>query len=226
MTDDNRLSPELEALIARARQGREPTAENLARVRWRLEPLLASGAQPRRPRRLAVSAALGLAVGGASLAAAAAGAGLFGLMASPSTLPVVTAAAPSDLGSAAAPPRPAPPMASVSAPAAAVSTSPSASPRSRAGGPRPLTLAEETALLARANAATNRGDPEAALAALGAYDRQVAGGVLAEERAAARVVALCAAGRIEEARREAARFETRWPHSPQRARLRSSCVAR
>ena len=50
------------------------------------------------------------------------------------------------------------------------------------------------------------------------------GGVLREEQRAARILALCAAGRTGEAKAEAQRFLAESPRSPMAERVRSSCA--
>ncbi len=56
-------------------------------------------------------------------------------------------------------------------------------------------LAEEVALLSRAETALHNGKPAAALEILNEHERKFGNGLLAEERIAARVQALCALGR-------------------------------
>src|SRR5262249_36408651 len=68
-------------------------------------------------------------------------------------------------------------------------------------------LDAELSLLREAQGALRAGEPARALALLDAA--QPAGGALGEERDAARVLALCGAGRVDDARREAARFLAR-----------------
>ena len=52
----------------------------------------------------------------------------------------------------------------------------------------------------------------------------LAPGLDGEERAAASVLALCAAGRTSEARAAAKRFSSRWQRSPLSARVSKSCA--
>jgi hypothetical protein len=85
-------------------------------------------------------------------------------------------------------------------------------------------LAAEIDLLARVNAAVNAGEGTKALALLAEYDREFRPGILGEERAAASVLALCAAGRTTEARAAAKRFYNRWQRSPLSARVSKSCA--
>lgn len=68
------------------------------------------------------------------------------------------------------------------------------------------------------------GDPDAALQSLDALGSAQPNGALAEERLAARVVALCAAGRIDEAKAAAADFLARYPGSVQASQVRASCA--
>jgi hypothetical protein len=85
-------------------------------------------------------------------------------------------------------------------------------------------LEAETALLEKAQADLREGHPERALAALDAHDAELKGGALGEERRAARILALCAAGRSGEAKAEADRFLAASPRSPMAERVRSSCA--
>ncbi len=91
---------------------------------------------------------------------------------------------------------------------------------------RQSTLAIETTMLREAHAALRGNDPAAALAKLDELATQHPEGVLREERMAARILALCAAGRVADARTEAERFLVELPHSPQADRVRSSCALR
>jgi hypothetical protein len=99
-----------------------------------------------------------------------------------------------------------------------------------ASAPPPATLRsadslrEERALVARANAALRDGDPRAALGAVAEHARRFPDGVLAEERTATRVVALCELGRVAEADRARASFAARWPRSVHAARVHAACA--
>ena len=87
----------------------------------------------------------------------------------------------------------------------------------------PSSLAEEVHLLASAQRALNDGDPATALARLAEHGRRFPSGTMAEERDAARALALCRAGRRQEAQAAAARFLAERPTSPLAARVRASC---
>lgn len=87
-------------------------------------------------------------------------------------------------------------------------------------------LARETSLLRSARAALDAGDAERALALLGRHAQLWPEGVLAEERLATKVLALCALGRVAQARETAGELESLAPASPHLARVRSSCARR
>jgi outer membrane protein assembly factor BamD (BamD/ComL family) len=91
--------------------------------------------------------------------------------------------------------------------------------------PPSVDLAGELALLTEANAAIRRGDATQASELLRAYDQRFPAGHLAEERAAAGILALCASGHPQSAIAEARRFVERWPRSPLVARIKASCAA-
>lgn len=121
-----------------------------------------------------------------------------------------------------------------SGPAAATPTvdPKSAEPPTRATrrhGPRSAptsatSLDEELVLMRSAQQALKRGDGATALAELDALAAKHPDGVLREERLAARVLALCAAGRVDEARAAGRRFLDEMPGSVQGDRVRASCA--
>lgn len=84
-------------------------------------------------------------------------------------------------------------------------------------------LAAEAALLQRAQTAQAAGQPAAALLLLEQHAREYPAGVLTPERAALRVVALCAAGREAEGRAEAASFLRTHAGSVLAGRVRGAC---
>ncbi len=84
-------------------------------------------------------------------------------------------------------------------------------------------LRAETRELRMAQQALRAGDATRALSLLNEQDRAFQSGQLQEERAAARVLALCQSGQVNRAHAEAARFEQRWPKSALLARVRSAC---
>jgi hypothetical protein len=113
------------------------------------------------------------------------------------------------------PDKPAPPEASPAEKRAAVSPRPADS--------RSDSLAQEVAILSRAGAELHGGRAQAALTVLEEHQRKFPGGVLTQERTAARVQALCALGRTKEAQAELARLARVSPNSPHEARARKAC---
>jgi hypothetical protein len=127
-----------------------------------------------------------------------------------------------------APPEPTPPA------TVASSASPARGPARRRDTPAPpasvdppappASLEGELALLRGAQRSLKGGDGAEALAQLDALAQRYPTGVLREERLAARVLALCAAGRVEEAREAGRRFVAELPASVQAPRVRASCA--
>jgi hypothetical protein len=85
------------------------------------------------------------------------------------------------------------------------------------------TLGAETQLMRPADQALRTGDPARALELLDEHERRFPQGVLAEERSAERVTALCGLGRVDEAHAEAARFIATHADSPLVSSVRRSC---
>ncbi len=84
-------------------------------------------------------------------------------------------------------------------------------------------LAAENALIAAASSALARGDHTTALARLAEHARSFPAGQLAEERAALRIEALCAAGKHVQGRAEAKLFLRNHPGATQSARVEAAC---
>jgi hypothetical protein len=84
-------------------------------------------------------------------------------------------------------------------------------------------VAAEVLVLREAHAAMRGGQAARALALLDEHARRFPKGALGEERDAARVAALCALGRVAEARAAADRFLRASPVSPHAGRVRASC---
>jgi hypothetical protein len=61
-------------------------------------------------------------------------------------------------------------------------------------------LSEEVEILARAEVELRKGRPESALILLNEHEKKFKNGIMAEERTAARIQALCALGRVTEAK--------------------------
>lgn len=90
-----------------------------------------------------------------------------------------------------------------------------AAPRASTRAPAPAADApdRELALMQQARAALAAHDPARALRALNEHARRFPNGALAEEREGLRIAALQAAGKSDEAQRDADRFKKRYPRS-------------
>jgi hypothetical protein len=88
----------------------------------------------------------------------------------------------------------------------------------------PSTLHDEAALLQAAQRALAAQQPDQALAALGDHERRFPAGVLGEERQAAKILAYCAVGRVDEARALVRTFAHSSPRSVLIPRLTDSCA--
>lgn len=93
----------------------------------------------------------------------------------------------------------------------------------RAAGVEELGLAAEVAYMRAARAAIDAGDGAAALQTLAAHAREFPDGQMLEDRLRLRIEALCALGRGEEARAEAAAFLHVHPNSTHAGRVRGLC---
>ncbi len=135
---------------------------------------------------------------------------------------MASAAAPPEagVGTAAAAPRTSSPTALRRVTEASPSV-PSAAPSVERLG----TLGAELEILRRAQEALRADDGERSLALLDELHARYPDGLLREEQAAGRVLALCAAGRPSEARSEAQRFLATWPRSLHAERVRGVCAS-
>lgn len=134
----------------------------------------------------------------------------------------VGSAAPVPIETVAAPPKETPSVESPAPASAFVGGEPTSAPPRRAPRDR---LAQEVAILSRAAKFLEAGRAADALRAIDEHQRKFPNGALQEERYAARVQALCALGRREEAVGELARLSRLAPDSPHVARARQSCAA-
>jgi RNA polymerase sigma-70 factor (ECF subfamily) len=89
--------------------------------------------------------------------------------------------------------------------------------------PTKASIARETELLAEVQRALKSGQALKALYTLDRHAEEFPTGQLYEEATAARVVALCSVGRIQDGRRWTDEFIRRYPNSPLSARVRSAC---
>lgn len=132
---------------------------------------------------------------------------------------------------------PAQPLPAAAAPPARAATRPARPPKSAppaavpsgaapADGPAECAFADELGVLRDGQRALGEGRAEEALSALDDFRARCSSGALREEREAARILALCALGRLGEARREAERFRAEAPRSPLLGRIDSACAGR
>jgi hypothetical protein len=96
-------------------------------------------------------------------------------------------------------------------------------PASSAGRAPRIEAEAERRALARVQHALRDGRFAEAVAGLDRDDRAFTGGALVEERAAARVLALCGSGDAAGAQQRATAFVARYPGSPLRSRVLASC---
>ncbi|EDM74560.1 hypothetical protein PPSIR1_29158 [Plesiocystis pacifica SIR-1] len=108
-------------------------------------------------------------------------------------------------------------------------TEPAATPKSKGKSKakpapaEPKTLADELALMQAINAALKANDPGETLDRVREHERDFPEGQFVEERRAAKARALCRRGKTQAGRKEAARFEARWPGSIHLASIRDDC---
>jgi hypothetical protein len=222
----NELGPEAAALVKAGRKGLRPTVADRERVFRELSGRIAAGDLPTgAPAPAAPSAGVGwstislivvgLAVGGAVL---------FERTRERPTRPVPAAAQPSV---ATAPPPVVPVVEEPPAPAAPAlpehAPSPAAPEPERTVGPRRPSdrLAEEVAILSRAETELHAGRFAGALRLLAEHEREFPRGTLVQERVAAKIHALCGMGRTAEAQTELSRLS---PGSLQEGRARQACA--
>lgn len=228
------MDPFAKELLERSRDAHDPRDEDRARVRQKLAARLvvsagvatafkATGAGLAGSTKLVLVGAVTLAIGGAIWELSST---------SPNPSPPMTvsavSAAPSSLPAPRAESPPTPVVAASTA--ALVSASPAtARPSSPARQKPPIDagaaddIEAETALVAAAQSAIGRGDHEAALLELDEHERRFPHGALTDARDAARVVALCGAGRTQEASALRDSFLERYPTSRLAPRVRRAC---
>jgi hypothetical protein len=115
-------------------------------------------------------------------------------------------------------------VAQTEAPAAVVAPTEAPAAVVASSKPTRASIAQETALLAEVQRALKSGRAMLALEALDRYAEQCPLGLLQEEATVSRVLALCALGRTQDARRWADEFLRRYPTSPLLPRVRNACA--
>lgn len=222
------LSPKAKALFEQAQTSFEPDAARLARVRASLTAKLGPGSTggsggPAGTKSLIRKGALGSLAG-------AVGIGVIVVAVRAFSPAPSSPNAPAEERAPAAVSVPPPTRVAEVAPQASASSVPPATslrPTRVGASAQPSdvdSLAEELALMREVRTALSSGNASRALTLLDEHARRFPRGTLGQERQATRVLALCAAGRVGEARAEAARFEKAAPRSPLLPRIRSSCA--
>jgi hypothetical protein len=235
------LDPELERLFRAARREEEPTEDDRRAVRRALAARVATAAAAGAAATLAtrgVAAAGGAALGKATLLGSfAAGLGAGAVVGVAVTVAIVTTGGekPAERLTSTSVTAPSPAPSAAPLPQATAEPAPEAQPGASALGEQPASrsgeipsalpsLEAETRALADVQRALRDGRPDEALRLLAEQERTFARGALHEERAASRVIALCAAGRVAEGRRARDRFLSSYPSSPAADRVRASCT--
>lgn len=226
MTD---LSPETRALLELGRAGDDPSSGVIARNRRQLAMKVAGAAlgtaavTSSATKVLAASSTFKvLAV---CSAVAVAGSALYGYTWKNPTVPTSARAAlpralaPESLAPREQPAAPAPEAAPLAAP-----VEPNPLRATAVKSVAPPSIQSELALIRSAQKHLHRSEARAALALLAEHARRFPTGVLAQERDASRVSALCQAGDVTGARAQAERFLQRSPQSPFAERVRMSCA--
>jgi hypothetical protein len=217
------LEQKAHRLVELARAGDDPSAAQLLSLHGAVAARIAAeGASASSGVTSSTMAASAGALVKGLVAAGAIATGVAGFFALQS--PADPARAPAAAVPQLAAPRPSPVARVAPPPVELAPSSEAAAPPARASKPASgLRLQEEAAVLAEVQGALRGGRAGLALTKLESYDRRFPTGILRSEADAARVFALCGAGRIEKARAAAARFVQRYPSSPATARVQSAC---
>lgn len=222
------LDARTRALLGAMRSGEDPDQADVDRVgKALLGKLAAAGAlaaaSVTAPQAAAATSLLGLKLVASGLVVGIAVAGGVWVQRSKPAVPASAGPAPR-----AAPSRSVPVRERVERPAVTPipEGSASASAASEPAQPKKaatLNVEAEGKLLAEAQRALAAGRTGEALSRLGEYDRRFPKGMLRIEADAARVLALCGAGRQTEGQAQARRFLDRYADSPQASRVERAC---
>src|SRR5512145_3104020 len=232
------LSPELQQLVVAGRTTCRPTDADCTRIFKSLDARLgigvgmggdaATAAVTKSAVRSLVAKAVGISVAGLALVVGGVGVSTVVQTAGPGSEPSAARAlavssshhaslagspAPSSAGPAVEGQSPTIPVALGS------SQSRSVAPASSRGSSRSRdNLSEEVAIIGRAETELHSGRAENALSLLNEHERRFGNGILAEERTAAQILALCALGRAADANAQLARLSPTSLHGQQARR--------
>lgn len=219
------LSNEASDLLARARPALRASPEQIERMRAGVAAKVAAGAATGASSAVVLKVILG------GLGALALGAGIFLFASRPHQGPVAAPLPPATALVSAATERvvTSPPVASSVEPAPQPSAAPVVASPKIVKSAAPLddadALAEESRLLREAQGSLRAGDAAHALALADRHIARFPRGVLRDEAHVTRVQALCALGRVADAKSELALVERTSPRSTALARARASCAA-
>lgn len=230
-----KLDPEAKQLIELARGGEGPGPLARSRLRGALLARIGAGvaissvtSRPAAARGAASYGTSPLAIIAKIGAAAVLAGGIGGVVLARSHTTATPTQDPAPMRSTAPVQASEPAHRNADAPAPRQAPTPSAVPPTSAVRARqtagPPTLEAETRGLRSTLADLRDGRADRALASLDAQIARFPKGVLAEERSEARIMALCAVDRTDEAREAAARFLAEYPRSMLAGRVRASCA--
>jgi hypothetical protein len=221
----SKLGPEAKALVSASRDALRPSGADRQRVLDALRVRIAqAGGQPLAAATPSpVKGSSWQLVSGLVVGAALIGTIAFQLQKPASPAPTAPAVPSIVVAAPAAPAAPVPPApAAAREPAPLATASVSARPAVQGSGSSRAAsgLAEEVALLSRAETELHAGRFGSSLRSLDEYERKFPRGLLVQEDVAARVQALCGLGRVTEATVELKRLS---PSSPHASRARAAC---
>jgi len=221
------LSPELRELVLAGKGATLPTAADSARIFELLRTRLgeAAFASAETGQAVAASSSAGVVTGKLATLGIAGLALLGGFLffsarnhrAAPSDSNSAPRAAATELAPQAAPLLPQAPSSTTAEAAATPGSNDGVrtEPRPSASHHPKDSLSEEVAILSRAETALHSGQPDVALKLLNEHERRFGNGLLAEERIAARIQALCALGRTADANAQLAHLSPKSLHGEQ-----------
>jgi hypothetical protein len=243
------LTPQDAALLAQFRVDETPSDDVIDRVHRRLHARLSSADAPMsllsRWSMWLRAGGLTLAIASAVLLVLAGGSRLLGRLSAPArsseASDTVQQGAPAELASPPAPPQPTPEIALPPAPPASEppsSSEPAALPsataaleptrgrgpvRAKSGAPIAAPPIDAAAEIALVSSARLERDPNARLELIARHHREFAGGKLVQEIAILEIQTLCAIGRRDDGRAQAAVFTQRHPGSAYAAIASRAC---
>ena len=235
MTD---LSPELQKLVLAGKSASRPTSTDFDRVLGALQARLGEAAVTAPVASTATGllsskmvsitlAAMALVIGGAAWVSSRSADVAPSPAAGVSTVEVVPSTETTAVTLASVS------IAETATPVPAEVTPPQTQPKSsqpaaaaRDPGRARDSLSEEVAILSRAETELHSGHAESALRLLAEHERKFSNGILAEERTAARIQALCALGRSAEANTQMARLRPGSLHSEQSQKACANATAK